>query len=37
MATQEYTLKDVANHKTRDDLWIVVQGKGEILHLYKLS
>lgn len=25
---QEYTLEDVAVHKTREDLWVVIQGKG---------
>lgn len=25
---QEYTLADVAAHSKRDDLWIVIHGKG---------
>jgi cytochrome b involved in lipid metabolism len=29
MATKDYSLSEVANHKSRDDLWIVVQGKGQ--------
>lgn len=28
--TKEYTAADVAGHNTRDDLWIVINGKGEI-------
>jgi cytochrome b involved in lipid metabolism len=29
MATKNYALSEVADHKSRDDLWIVVQGKGQ--------
>ena len=32
MATKDYTLSEVASHNSRDDLWIVVQGKGELNH-----
>jgi cytochrome b involved in lipid metabolism len=32
MATKEYTLSEVATHKSRDDLWIVVQGNGKPLN-----
>lgn len=28
MAGKGYTLAEVATHKTKGDLWIVVQGKG---------
>lgn len=24
----EYTIKDLASHKSRDDLWIAIHGKG---------
>lgn len=28
-ADKEYTLNEVAAHKARNDLWIVINGKGE--------
>lgn len=31
MAPKEYTFSDVASHKSRDDLWVVIQGKGKPL------
>jgi cytochrome b involved in lipid metabolism len=33
MATKDYMLSEVATHNSRNDLWIVVQGKGERLGL----
>ena len=27
----EYTIEDIAGHKTRNDLWIAVNGKGVAL------
>lgn len=24
----EFTVADVAGHKTRDDLWVIIHGKG---------
>jgi cytochrome b involved in lipid metabolism len=29
MATKDYMLSEVATHNSRNDLWIVIQGKGE--------
>lgn len=28
-ATKEYSTDDVLMHKTRDDLWLVIDGKGK--------
>jgi hypothetical protein len=28
---QEFTVADVSSHKTRDDLWVIIHGKGNLL------
>lgn len=30
-STTEYTAEDVALHKARNDLWVVIHGKGKTL------
>lgn len=35
--TQVYTAKDVAQHNTKNDLWIIIHGKGMSVSSYNLG
>jgi len=38
MATKDYKLSEVATHNSKNDLWIVVQGKGtSVGHIFILN